>query len=64
MKTKHFQGTAEERMLNALRLGREALAAFHATLPPGTTLNEAREILRQNKNRGRRPSKVMEGPRG
>jgi hypothetical protein len=61
---KHFQGTAEERILLALRLGREALDVFHTTLPPGTTLDEAREILRRNKQRGRRSSKVMEAPRG
>jgi hypothetical protein len=61
---KHFQGTPEERMRLALRLGQEALKLFHATLPPGTTLAEAREILRLNKQRGRRPSKVMEAWRG
>jgi hypothetical protein len=61
---KHFQGTPEERMLLALRLGREALELFHAALPPGTTLDEAREILRRNKQKGRRPSKVMEAWRG
>ena len=61
---KHFHVTPGERMLLALRLGREALEVFHATLPPGTTLDEAREILRRNKQKGRRPSKVMEAPRG
>ena len=61
---KHFQGTPEERMRLALRLGQEALKLLHATLPPGTTLAEAREILRLNKQRGRRPSKVMEAWRG
>ena len=61
---KHFKGTAEERFLESLRLGQAALDAFHATLPPGTTRGEAREILRRNKNRGRRPSRVMEAPRG
>ena len=61
---KHFQGTPEERMLLALRLGQEALHLFHATLPAGTTLAEAREILRLNKQRGRQPSKVMEAWRG
>ncbi len=61
---KHFQGTPEERMLLALRLGQEALHLFHSTLPAGTTLAEAREILRLNKQRGRQPSKVMEAWRG
>jgi hypothetical protein len=60
---KHFQGTPEERILLALRLGREALELFHATLPPGTSLDEAREILRRNKHRGRRPSAVMDSRR-
>jgi hypothetical protein len=59
---KHFQDTPEERILLALRLGRETLEIFHATLQPGTTLDEAREILRRNKQKGRRPSKVMEAP--
>ena len=58
---KHFKGTPESRVREALRLGREALDAFLATLPPGTTPAEARAILRRNKHRGRRPSKVMDG---
>ena len=60
---KHFKGTPEERYELAMRLGREALDAFLATLPPGTTREEAREILRRNKHRGRRPSRVMDAPR-
>jgi hypothetical protein len=60
---KHFQGTPESRVLEALRLGQEMLDAFLATLPPGTSRLEAAEILSRNKNRGRTPSKLMEGPR-
>jgi hypothetical protein len=60
---KHFKGTPEERFQTALRLGRDALEAFLATLPPGTTPGEARETLRRNKHRGRRPSRLMEAPR-
>ncbi|HJQ99054.1 MAG TPA: hypothetical protein VJ826_12145 [Candidatus Polarisedimenticolaceae bacterium] len=61
---KHFKGTPEERLREALRLGRAELEAFLATLPPGTTRTQAREILRKNKHRGRRPSRLMDGPRG
>ena len=60
---KHFRGTPESRVLDALRLGEEALAAFLATLPPGTTRDEAREIVRRNKNRGRTPCRCMDAPR-
>lgn len=60
---KHFKGTPDSRVREALRLGEEALDAFMRTLPPGTTRAEAREILSRNKNRGRTPSKVMEAPR-
>ena len=61
---KHFHAPPGERMLLALRLGREALEVFHAPLPPGTTLDEAREILHRNKQKVLRSSKLMEGPRG
>ena len=61
--SKHFRGTPEERLLLALRLGRQTLEFFMASLPPETSEDEAREILRRNKHRGRRPSRVMEGPR-
>jgi hypothetical protein len=57
---KHFQGTAEERVLLALRLGDQCLELFLATLPPVTSRTEARDILRRNKSRGRRPSRVMD----
>jgi endonuclease V-like protein UPF0215 family len=57
---KHFQGTPEERVRLALELGRRALEIFLASQPPGTTVEEARRILRRNKHRGRRPSRVMD----
>ncbi len=57
---KHFQGTPEERILGALRLGQETVALFLASLPEGTKAAEARAILRRNKNRGRQQSLVMD----
>ncbi|HEX2252870.1 MAG TPA: hypothetical protein VHQ65_06365 [Thermoanaerobaculia bacterium] len=60
---KFFHGTAEERVQRALETGRRTLEIFHATLPPGTSLDEACDILRRNKHRGRRPSALMEAPR-
>ncbi|MBI1818243.1 MAG: hypothetical protein HYR72_24950 [Deltaproteobacteria bacterium] len=57
---KHFHGTPAERIQLALRLGQEALQLFMATLPPGTTIVEARDRLRRNKHRGRRPSRSMD----
>lgn len=58
--SKHFHGTAEERVLQAIRLGQLCLKLFLANQPPGMTPNEARTILRRNKNRGRRPSSLDE----
>jgi hypothetical protein len=60
---KHFKGTPESRVREALRLGEDALDAFMQALPPGTTREEAREILSRNKNRGRTPSNLMEASR-
>lgn len=60
---KHFKGTPDERLRAALRLGNEMLDAFLATLPPGTDRETARDVIRRNKNRGRRPSCLMEAPR-
>jgi len=60
---KHFKGTPQSRVQEALRLGQEMLDAFLRNLPPGTSRLEALEILSRNKNRGRTPSKLMEGPR-
>jgi hypothetical protein len=55
---KHFKGTPGERIETALRLGREQLALYRATLPPGTTAEQARAMMQRNKNRGRRRSAV------
>jgi hypothetical protein len=60
---KHFRGTPDERFRAAVRLGGEMLDAFLATLPPGTDRETARDLLRRNKNRGRRRSPLMEAPR-
>lgn len=58
---KHFRGTAEERILEARRLGEEVLDLFLASQPPGTTRADARRTLQRNTHRGRRPSAVT-GP--
>jgi len=60
---KHFKGTPQSRVPEALRLGQEMLDAFLRNLPPVTSRLTALEILSRNKNRGRTPSKLMEGPR-
>jgi len=60
---KHFHGAPEERIAQAVRLGRGAVKLFLATQPPGTTWAEAAEVLRRNTHRGRRPSAVMDAPR-
>jgi hypothetical protein len=60
---KHFQGTPGERVLQAARLGEEALTLFLAMQPRPMSRTEAQEILRRNKHRGRRPSRVMDAPR-
>ncbi len=60
---RHFRGTAEERILLALRLGQEGLDIFLASLPPGTTRGAAADIARRNKQRGRRRSAALEAPR-
>ncbi len=61
--SKHFRHSPEERFLLALRLGREALDLYLAALPAGTSLSRARDQLRRNKHRGRRPSPLMEASR-
>ncbi len=60
---KRFQGTPGERIIQAARLGEEALTLFLAMQPGDMSRAEAREILRRNKHRGRRPSRVMDAPR-
>ena len=56
---KHFQGSPAERLELALRLGRESLALFLAA-HPDLTESEARDVLRRNKQAGRRPSGVID----
>lgn len=57
---KHFRGSAEDRILEARRLGEEILDVFLASQPPGTTRAQARHTLQRNTHRGRRPSAVTE----
>lgn len=57
---RHFQGTPEERLRRARELGRRDLERFLATLPSGTSWDQARRMLARAKHRGRRSSKVME----
>ena len=59
---KHFQGTPGERILQAARLGEQALALFLAMQPHPMSRVEACEILRRNKHRGRRQSRVRDAP--
>jgi hypothetical protein len=54
---KHFRGTAEERVLAALRLGEESVRLFRA-MSPEIPAAQVRDRLRRNKNRGRRKSSV------
>jgi hypothetical protein len=59
---KHFQGTPASRLRLARARGRRALALFRATLPEGTTIQEARRLLEVGKQRGRR-RRAIEAPR-
>jgi hypothetical protein len=61
--TRHSGGTPKERIELALRLSREALELFRATLPAGTSAAAAQDILRRNKISGRRRCRLMETPR-
>ena len=56
---KHFRGTAEERIRWAREMGQRALAIFVAAQSKELTHQEAARVLNRNKNRGRRPSRVM-----
>jgi hypothetical protein len=58
---KHFRGTAEERILVALRLGNEAVELFRAC-SPDIPADQVRVTLQRNKHRGRRPSAVAGTP--
>lgn len=57
---KHFRGTPASRLLLARRLGRRAIELYRATLPPGTTFEQARRQLEAKQRRGRRPSACIE----
>ena len=60
---KHFHGTPEDRIRQALQLGTQAIDLFTATLPAGTPRAVAADMLRRNKHRGRRPSALMDAAR-
>ena len=59
---RHFLGTPAERMEVARRAGERALQLLLATLPKGTTRDEALVLLRRNKARGRRRSRWRDEP--
>jgi len=61
---KHFQGTPDERVRKALAQGAALLDLYIRALPPGTTRLEAAEKMRRATHAGRRPSRVMDLPRG
>jgi hypothetical protein len=61
---KHFKGSPEERMANALALGRDLFEMYARTLAPTVTRAEAGERVRLTTHAGRRPSRVMDLPRG
>jgi hypothetical protein len=57
---KHFAGTADARVEAALRLGEQALDLFQATLPPGTTRQQARAMMQRNRHPGRRRARLAD----
>lgn len=61
---KFFHGTPESRLAEALRPDDLALDLFLATLPEGTSREEAARRARLLTHAGRRASRVMEQPRG
>jgi len=61
---KHFEGTHEERVRTAFALGASLFEMYLRTLPRGTTRAEAEDLVRRQTHRGRRPSRVMDLPRG
>jgi hypothetical protein len=61
---KHFRGTPDERVREALAQGAALLDLYVRALPPGTTRLEAAEKMRRATHAGRRPSRVMDLPRG
>jgi hypothetical protein len=60
---KHFHGTPDERVREALARGVAALDLYVSALPPGTTRREAAEKMRLATHAGRRFSRVMDLPR-
>jgi hypothetical protein len=56
---KHFKATPDERVREALALGRELFEMHLRTLPPAVSRDEAGERLRLTTHAGRRPSRVM-----
>lgn len=61
---KFFRGTPESRLAEALRPDDFALDLFLATLPKGTSREEAARLARRLTHAGRRASRVMDLPRG
>ena len=61
---KFFRGTPEIRLAEALRPDGFALDLFLATLPRGTSREEAARLARLLTHAGRRVSRVMGQPRG
>jgi hypothetical protein len=61
---KFFHGTPESRLAEALRPDDFALDLFLATLPRGTSREEAARLARRLTHAGRRASRVMDLPRG
>lgn len=61
--SKHFRGTPEERVRQALALGRDLFEMYLGTLPPGTSRAEAARRMSVRTHAGRRASRVMDLPR-
>ena len=61
--TKHFNETPDERVRQALALGRELFEMHLSTLSSVVSRYEAGERLRLATHAGRRPSRVMSQPR-
>jgi urease accessory protein UreF len=60
---KHFQGTPEERMKQALEMGASLFELYLSMQPPGTSRRAAEERIRSTTHQGRR-SRVMARARG
>ena len=57
--SKHFTGTPDVRVRQALDLGRELFEMHLLTIPPGVSVHAAGERMRLATHAGRRPSRVM-----